>query len=69
MGLRRPKHQHQWAEAKRFGTPPLTKLSGIDRISEDLLRELLAGKTTIELHCAECGDIGFRSVLGFDGDR
>lgn len=67
MSLRRPRHQHHWVETKRFGTPPVIKLMGIERMSERLLKELLSGSTTIELRCTECGDIAFRSAPGYDG--
>lgn len=58
----------KWVEVGRtYNASDVEELEGLRLRGTgaiNLMRELTFGRTNIELKCSECGDVGFRSVIG-----
>ena len=54
----------RWDEVQRVHVTPNTYGVKVERASEDFMREMIFGLTSIELRCKLCGDVTERRLIG-----
>ncbi|HEY2086269.1 MAG TPA: hypothetical protein VGH54_09620 [Mycobacterium sp.] len=61
---REPKHQHAWKVAGGRYEPPVGRSFEVERISDQMLREMIYGVTTITQECTGCGWVATSREIG-----